>query len=186
MNSDLTQEIGRLQKRYIAAALLLGLLTVTAVALHKYETACGATVKGLQAAKGNLRQMREANGNILATLRRLDTLFPPQLASLSSEQLLYKRLDEIKLLFRGADITIGSIEDQGDHQAITFGIKGEMQNFQLFLNAIGDMEQTILPIVQIRSLHIAQEEIQQRLAISYQVDGQLRFPVQSSPTQQSQ
>jgi hypothetical protein len=186
MSVDLDTDLRLTQKRYTIATVIFALLTVSAIVLHKYDVGCLATVKSLQTAKKNLRLMRDTSASITATLRNLQTLFPADRARLSAEQLLFGKIDDIKLRFRDADMTIGNIETQSSYLAITFALKGVVQNYPLFLDAVGEMERTVLPVVQIKTLNLSQAEVDHTPSITYQVDGLLKFPVAGTAEQPPQ
>jgi hypothetical protein len=173
---DLASRLKRLQRYYIGSAALFALLVVAVIVLHSYAKGQEELVRRLTQANHNLQQMRTATHDIRATLQRFSQLFPADRARQSPELLLFARVDEIKAGFPRAETAIGSIEARPDELALVFSVKGTMENYDAFLTSLGQLEGSVLPVVQFRNLVISQEAVQERQEITYLLDGVTKFP----------
>ena len=170
------------QKRVYLLLCMVLIATLTGYAiLAKFAVSQEETLRKLQQVKTNLLVIRESDRTVRHTLARFEGLLPPEYEKSSPQRLLYAGLDGIGAHFDKADLTIGSIEENPEEVSAQFMIKTANTAYDKAIHTIGLIEASVLPIVDLTTISIAQQQDHERQIVALTVEGSVRVPRTAAP-----
>lgn len=163
---------------YIISGILF-LMVLTGVIISKrYSDSLFDTQKKLLAARSNLISMKDAQVDMGKTIADLKAVVPSDFASMTPEERIFTRLDELKSRLKNAEIIVTNMDYKGDEVSlpvtIKFSISGKAagKNYASFVNDIGYLQSVSFPFFSISSISMVQS--QDRASISYEIKGALK------------
>ena len=181
MKNYLANGLHQQKKVYLLLCIVLIAALTGYALLAKYAVSQEETLRKLQQVKTNLLVIRESDRTVRQTLARFEGLLPPKYEESSPQRLLYAGFDGIGAHFGKADITIGSIEENPEEVSAPFMIKTSNTAYAKAIHTIGLIEASVLPIVELTTISIAQQQDQEKQIIALTIEGSVRVPRTAAP-----
>ena len=169
----------RVKLFWIAAGLLLltAMICVSQVRSRRLQE---KTHSELVRAKAGLLQLREASANRKQALQTLKAMYL-QGGKISSERLIYGKIDELSDRLKPDDIIISSLEKKADEASLQFTFKFINPNYNDFLNNVSYLEGSVFPLTIVSTVAITQAEVSGKSVLACSITGKILTSESSKP-----
>lgn len=158
MTMDMPGMIKFWRWRFLLANVVFAILLSSLALLVRYEQGARTTSASLSTLGEKLSQMRIATGEMKRTLTKIRGHLPSGYGNKSASALLYERVDDLKMLFPKAAMTISVPVEQPDGTSLPFSVKAVNANYNDFLTGLMFAQAGTFPFVLVNTVSIGYEQ----------------------------
>lgn len=144
--------------RFLLAALVFTMLLNSLAMLVHYEQSARAASASLSRLGEKLSQMRIATVEMKQALADFRGLLPSGYGSKTANAMLYERVDDLKMFFPKAVMTISIPTEQSGGASLPFIVKAVNANYGDFLTGLASAQARTFPFVLIDKVSIGYEQ----------------------------
>lgn len=172
MSSRYRTDISPLNKRFLVAAAMLLLSAMICVGQIRSRRLLEKTHDELVRAKAGFALLQEATKDRRNALEVLKTMYAHG-GRTSAERIIYGKIDELNDRLRPSNMTISAIERKGDEVSLQYSFKFVNPDYNDFLNNIGYLEGSVLPLTVVSAVSITKAEVDGKGVLSCSIDGKV-------------
>lgn len=163
------------KRRFLLAALVFTMLLSSLAILVRHGQSARATAASLSGLGGKLPLMRIATLEMKQALTDFRSLLPSGYGSKTANSMLYERVDDLKMFFPGAVMTIAIPTEQSGGASVPFIVKAVNTNYGDFLTGLAAAQARTFPFVLIDKVSIGCEQLS-RGGLEYTAAGTIVLP----------
>ena len=161
---------------YLVSGVLLSFVVAGTIMMSQYHGSLKDTVHQLERVQGKLSEMDAASDGIDRVLFRIKRFISPDFYTRSAEEKMFLALDEIKFLWKGAQVSITDLEDKGGVVSLPVHITGPFGAYAEFINNIGTLMEFKFPFFTINDVSLSRKENEKGAGVLYVIHGALQMP----------
>ncbi len=171
-------KIKKYLRSHILSGFMLGVVIVSATFVSMYYDSIDSAVNKMNRVVVNTSKMRQSIQDIDLAMKKINNLLPKNYYEKSHKELLLFALDDIKAVFKDAEITISSFEEDKGELLLGIGIKTSMENYRNFLKQLEYLQNLRFPSFHLKTIVIEKSHYKQRDDVmTSKIEGVLKMPV---------
>lgn len=174
-------ELRKAISHYIIAGIILSIAIILMVVLNRYEDSLLDAVGRLDLININAVRIKQSIAEMDSVMKRIRAMLPPDYDSRTHRELLLLALDDIKINFKGSEITVTNFEERDGEISLPVNIKTQIDNYAALVRRVGYLQSPSFPHFVIKGLTIEKASDKEGVII-LRIEGSLKIPLEKLRT----
>lgn len=174
-------ELRKAVSHHIIAGIILSIAIILTVVLNRYENSLLDAAGRLDLIKINEVRVKQSIAEIDSAMKRIRAMLPPDYDSRTHRELVLLALDDIKINFKGSEITVTNFEEKDGGISLPVNIKIPVDNYTVLVKRAGYLQSLRFPHFVIKGLTIEKASDKEGVII-LRIEGSLKMPLEKLRT----
>lgn len=158
--------------RYLTAGIVLGIMVISAAALHNYRQSLLLTINKFDSLRVNMRKMNRESEAMDTVIKQVDSLMPRDYGLRSHREIILLTLDSIQTSFPKAAITVDKFAEKDSNLSLPVTITLPVTDWTFMGEGIMRLQSLNFPAFLIKSVVIEKTDNQ----LTCKIEGRLSMP----------
>lgn len=174
-------ELRKTVTHHLIAGAILSVTIIFATVLDRYESSLLDAIGRFELIRINTVRLKQSAVEIDSVKKKIAAMLPPDYASKTHRELILLALDDIKMTFKGSEITVTNFEDKAGELSLPVNIKIPVDNYTVLVKRIGYLQSLRFPHFVIKNMTIEKASDKEGVIVS-KIEGLLKMPLEELRT----
>jgi len=162
---------------HIITGIVLSVAIILAVALNRYENSFLDATGRFDLIRINAVRVKQSIAEMDSAMKKIRAMLPPDYDSRTHRELVLLALDDIKINFKGSEITVTNFEEKDGEISLPVNIKTPVDNYTVLVKRTGYLQSLRFPHFVIKGLTIEKASDKEGVII-LKIEGSLKMPIE--------
>jgi hypothetical protein len=190
------RKLKRLFISYIAVSVIFLAVIILCIVVREYADSLNETLKGLLSFRTNITRIKDTTIDIKHSVETINATISSDYFSNSSEKQLLMGLDALKTTMKNDTVMVTEFLYTDAEIGLPVSVRGIMGSYSSLVSDIGKLQSLKFPFFPIKGITMkkgetiqvvkAANEIGERKATVYEINGELRLPKNSETAKENE
>jgi len=164
--------------RYIIAGIILSVDIIFIIILNRYESSLLDDSSRFDLIRINAVRVKQSIAEMDSAMKKIRKMLPSDYDSRTHRELILLALDDIKINFKGSEITVTNFEEKEGKISLPVNIKIPVNSYTALVKKVGYLQSLRFPNFVFKGLIIEKASDKDEGVIILRIEGSLKMPIE--------